>query len=104
MRPSRATRWPRRIPGMCWWNSSTQAASGIGDTLEALLDRPSRRAIVATPAIAASLDQRADLWRLREALSEAQNFEGGSIKHDISVPVGRVPDFLARGRRGRAGA
>jgi D-lactate dehydrogenase (cytochrome) len=33
---------------------------------------------------------------LREALPEAQKPEGGSIKHDISVPVSRIPEFLAR--------
>jgi FAD/FMN-containing dehydrogenase len=36
----------------------------------------------------------AELWRLREAASEAQKGEGGSIKHDVSVPVGRIPEFL----------
>jgi FAD/FMN-containing dehydrogenase len=45
--------------------------------------------------LAASGTQRDDLWQLREALSEAQRFEGGSIKHDVSVPISRVADFLA---------
>lgn len=35
------------------------------------------------------------LWRLREEIAEAQRREGVSIKHDISLPVSRVPDFLA---------
>ena len=34
------------------------------------------------------------LWRLREAISEAQKFEGASIKHDVAVPVSRVADFM----------
>jgi FAD/FMN-containing dehydrogenase len=34
------------------------------------------------------------LWHLREALSEVQRHEGGSIKHDVSVPVSRVADFV----------
>ncbi len=38
--------------------------------------------------------QAAALWRLRESLSEAQKPEGGSIKHDVSVPVSRIPAFL----------
>lgn len=51
-------------------------------------------------AIAQSLDQAAALWRLRESMSEAQKREGGSIKHDISVPVDRIPEFIAEaGRR-----
>ncbi len=53
--------------------------------------------------LAQSLDQAGALWRLRENLSEAQRREGGSIKHDISVPVDRVPQFIEEaGRRLRA--
>ena len=45
-------------------------------------------------AIAQSDAQRAELWALRELISESQKPEGGSIKHDISVPVSKVPQFL----------
>jgi FAD/FMN-containing dehydrogenase len=45
-------------------------------------------------ALAASETQARDFWRLRELLSECQHFEGGSIKHDVSVPISRVTDFL----------
>ena len=45
-------------------------------------------------AVAGSGSQAAEFWRLREAMSEAQKFEGGSIKHDIAVPVAAVPAFL----------
>ncbi|MBB3769861.1 FAD/FMN-containing dehydrogenase [Angulomicrobium tetraedrale] len=51
---------------------------------------------VVDAVIAASQAQAAALWRLREDMSEAQKHEGGSIKHDVSVPVSRVPEFLAR--------
>ncbi|MEM7226555.1 MAG: FAD-binding oxidoreductase [Pseudomonadota bacterium] len=44
--------------------------------------------------IAASEEQAAQLWRLRETIPEAQKHAGGCIKHDISVPVSRVPAFL----------
>ncbi|HEX9752218.1 MAG TPA: FAD-binding oxidoreductase [Methyloceanibacter sp.] len=46
--------------------------------------------------IASSLAQGEELWRLRELMSEVQKHEGGSIKHDIAVPVARVPEFVAR--------
>ncbi|MFS8035427.1 FAD-binding oxidoreductase [Xanthobacter sp. AM11] len=49
--------------------------------------------------IAASAAQAEALWKLRESLSDAQKFEGGSIKHDVSVPVSRVPDFIAQASR-----
>lgn len=44
--------------------------------------------------IGASDAQRAKLWALREAMSEVQRLEGGSIKHDVSVPVSRVAEFI----------
>ena len=51
--------------------------------------------IVADGALATSHTQAAKLWALRENISEAQKFEGISIKHDISVPVSAIPAFLA---------
>lgn len=46
--------------------------------------------------IAQSETQAKQLWRLRENISEAQKIEGISIKHDISVPVSAIPNFLAQ--------
>jgi FAD/FMN-containing dehydrogenase len=46
--------------------------------------------------IADSLAQRAALWLLRERVPEAEKREGGSVKHDISVRIGRIPEFVAR--------
>ncbi len=51
--------------------------------------------LVADAAIAESLDQRQAFWQLRELLPEVQKPEGGSIKHDVSVPLAHVPAFLA---------
>lgn len=48
--------------------------------------------------IASSGAQAESLWRLRESIPEAQNHAGGVIRHDVSVPVSRVPEFL-RGAR-----
>lgn len=49
---------------------------------------------VTDAVIAESEAQRAQLWRLREGVSEAQKPEGGSIKHDVSVPIARIPEFI----------
>jgi FAD/FMN-containing dehydrogenase len=46
--------------------------------------------------VASSKAQAAALWKLRESISESQKREGASIKHDISVPVAAIPDFLAK--------
>jgi FAD/FMN-containing dehydrogenase len=41
--------------------------------------------------------ERDQLWRLRETIPEAQRHEGASLKHDISVTPGRLPEFIADG-------
>jgi FAD/FMN-containing dehydrogenase len=62
--------------------------------LEAILAQGLEEAIVDDAVIAANLGQRAAFWKLRDEMSGAQKPEGGSIKHDISVPVVAVPDFI----------
>jgi len=64
-------------------------------TLESILARGMEQGIVEDAAIAANLTQRAAFWKLRDEMSAAQKPEGGSIKHDISVPVAAVPAFIA---------
>ncbi len=64
-------------------------------TLESILAQGMERGIVDDAVIAANLSQRSAFWKLRDEMSAAQKPEGGSIKHDISVPVAAVPDFIA---------
>ncbi len=63
--------------------------------LETILARAMEEEIVDDAVIAANLTQRAGFWKLRDEMSAAQKPEGGSIKHDISVPVAAVPAFIA---------
>ncbi|MGY8662785.1 FAD-binding oxidoreductase [Bradyrhizobium sp. UFLA05-109] len=63
--------------------------------LESILSRAMEEEIVDDAVIAANLTQRAGFWKLRDEMSAAQKPEGGSIKHDISVPVAEVPAFIA---------
>jgi FAD/FMN-containing dehydrogenase len=72
------------------------ARPGAADTLTAILETGAERGWLSDGVIAASAAQEAELWRLRESLSEVQKQEGGSIKHDISVPVSRMADFIRR--------
>lgn len=62
--------------------------------LESLLEASLAERVIEDAAIAASEAQRAAFWRLREGLVEAQKAEGGSIKHDIAVPVSSAPSFI----------
>ena len=68
----------------------------MGRVLERMLTEAADKDIVGDGVLAGSLAQTQTLWRLREMASEAQKFEGGSIKHDISVPVALIPEFLSR--------
>lgn len=74
---------------------SSQAA-GLRGALEDLLAAAAEHGCVSDATIAANLDQRKAFWHVRDMLSDVQRFEGGSIKHDVSVPVASVPDFIAR--------
>ena len=61
----------------------------------AVLEDALEKGIVADAAVAASEGQARDFWCLRENISEVQKHEGGSIKHDVSVPVSAIPAFIA---------
>ncbi|HXL13828.1 MAG TPA: FAD-binding oxidoreductase [Bradyrhizobium sp.] len=63
-------------------------------TLESTLAQGLEQAIIDDAVIAANLGQRSQFWKLRDEMSAAQKPEGGSIKHDISVPVAAVPKFI----------
>ena len=73
---------------------SSQARSGLRDTMEAILAEGVERNLVADAAIADNLDQTKAFWRIREMFGEVQRQVGASIKHDISVPVANVPAFI----------
>ncbi|HEY4862323.1 MAG TPA: FAD-binding oxidoreductase [Xanthobacteraceae bacterium] len=73
---------------------SSQARSGVRGVLEEILAEGLERGLVINATIAGSLDQAKMFWRIREMFGEVQRHEGGSIKHDISVPVAAVPAFL----------
>ncbi|MDE2463517.1 MAG: FAD-binding oxidoreductase [Alphaproteobacteria bacterium] len=82
------------------WYVLVEAQGGaivpLRECLEAALVAASEDSFLDDAVFADSEGQRAALWRLREDMSEAQKFEGGSIKHDISVPLARIPAFLER--------
>jgi D-lactate dehydrogenase (cytochrome) len=75
--------------------SSSQTESGIRGLLERLLEGALDEGLLADGVIAESGAQAKELWRIREAIVEAQ-LDSGSIKHDVSVPVSRVAEFIIR--------
>ncbi|HEY2071793.1 MAG TPA: FAD-binding oxidoreductase [Rhizomicrobium sp.] len=77
--------------------ASGGAAMNLRITLETTLASTIESHLATDATLAANEAQRAALWKLRESMSEAQKPEGGSIKHDVSLPTAAIPDFLARG-------
>ncbi len=76
--------------------SDSTEAEALAAHLENALGAAAEAGLVRDAVIAASEAQRRALWALRENVSEAQKIDGVSIKHDVSVPVSRVPDLIER--------
>ena len=75
---------------------SSQGESGLRDTMEAILSEGLERGIVEDATISESGAQSKAFWHMREMFAVVQRRIGVSIKHDISVPVAKVPEFIAR--------
>ena len=74
--------------------ASARPDSDMRAALESALGEALAQGLIADAAIGASSAQDDALWRLREGVPEAQTREGASIKHDVSVPLLHLPDFL----------
>ena len=88
------TRDPLAAPSP--WYVLVEATSAARFDLDAAFEAALAEADIADAVVAASDAQRAAFWALRETMSEAQKREGASIKHDVSVPVSAIPDFLTQ--------
>ena len=64
--------------------------------LEQFLEQALESESISDAVLAQSVEQAKRLWSLRENISEAQKIEGISIKHDISVPISRIGEFVER--------
>ena len=76
--------------------TSTNPDADLNRHMEKVLSKAMDKGLANDVVIAQSESQREDIWRLRNAIPEAQKKEGGSIKHDISVPISKVPEFINR--------
>ncbi|HUE80301.1 MAG TPA: FAD-binding oxidoreductase [Sphingomicrobium sp.] len=86
------------LAGKHRWNVLVEAtatsASEPSAKLEAMLGEALERELIADAAIASSEAQAEAFWRIRDSISEAERAAGGSIAHDISVPVANMPRFM----------
>jgi FAD/FMN-containing dehydrogenase len=74
-------------------NPRQRLTESLGDALQ----EAAVAGIVQDASIAASIAQSQAMWKLRESIPEAQRRHGASLKHDISVPVSRIPELIERG-------
>ncbi len=89
---------PDPLPGHAWYvlvqADDAAADSPLAAQVEAALAAAVEEQVARDVVIAQSEQQAQALWALREHISEAQRIEGPNIKHDISLPVSKVPEFL----------
>jgi FAD/FMN-containing dehydrogenase len=74
--------------------AAPESDATLEESLEGVLGEAYERGLVKDAVLAGNPAQRRSLWTLREGISEAQNHEGPSLKHDVAVPIGALPDFL----------
>lgn len=94
---------PDPLPGHAWYAlvQADDAAlrSPLAGEVETALGEAIEAKIALDAVIAGSEAQASALWSLREHIPDAQKREGPNIKHDIAVPIARIPAFLARAER-----
>lgn len=76
--------------------SSGRSPEHARELLEGIVEGAFEAGWIADATITASIAQYQAIWTMRESMSDAQRPEGFSIKHDISVPVTAIPEFIER--------
>jgi FAD/FMN-containing dehydrogenase len=76
-------------------NSDSENEAHARSQFEGLLEAALEQGCVTDAVVAENLTQAKGLWHIRESITLAQATEGLNIKHDISIPVSRIPDFVA---------
>ena len=75
-------------------NSDSESEQHARERFEALLETAFEQGCVQDAVVAESITQAQQLWHIRENIPLAQAEEGLNIKHDISVPISRIPAFV----------
>ena len=76
-------------------NSDSESEEHARTRFEALLETAFEAGCVIDAVVAENLTQAKDLWHIRESIPLAQAEEGLNIKNDISIPISRIPAFVA---------
>jgi FAD/FMN-containing dehydrogenase len=75
-------------------NSDHESPEHARALFEKLLEQAMEAGLVSDAVVAESITQAQQLWHIRESIPLAQAEEGLNIKHDISVPISRIPEFV----------
>lgn len=94
----------RHIPGTrppldnqyAWYVLIECAASRLAQEFQSALMASIEQGVLLDAVVAGSVREAREFWRLRDSISEAQRAEGMSLKHDVSVPVGQVGQFIEK--------
>ena len=81
-------------PGYPWYVLMETSNEPDAHAFESLLVRAMEMSFAKDAIVAKNEAEVNDLWRLRHSVSEAQKFEGASLKHDISVPISQIGRFI----------
>ncbi|WP_137895825.1 FAD-binding oxidoreductase [Ramlibacter sp. 2FC] len=76
-------------------NSDHESEAHARAQFERLLETALAQGCVSDAVVAENLAQAHQLWHVRESIPLAQAEEGLNVKHDISIPVSRIPEFVA---------
>ena len=77
-------------------NSDNESDEHARSQFERLLEAAMEAGCVTDAVVAESMAQARALWHIRESIPLAQAQEGLNIKHDISITVSRIPEFVAQ--------
>ncbi len=77
-----------------WYVLLESSLDDDAGVVETVLAAAVEKKIAVDAVIAKSVAEQKALWRMRHSISEVQKFEGVSLKHDVSVPVGRIGEFI----------
>jgi FAD/FMN-containing dehydrogenase len=83
---------------LCELNDTLSTAE-LGGVMESTLATAMEKQLVLDAVVAANRTQADTLWRMREEIPEGNRLEGPWVRHDVSVPVSRIPELIEQGTR-----
>ena len=77
-----------------WYVLIESSIEKEAQALENALEKVFQKKLAIDAVIAKNVSEQERFWRMRHSISEVQKCEGASLQHDVSVPVGKISDFI----------